>query len=86
MVQARYIFENTALYIRFYLKFYKPSLNTYIVYKLYNTDIRVRIEKRTYNYQKCTLGRSLISVWIHNLPSICVSSDELNVAGTEVYV
>ena len=59
MVQARHIFENTVIYIRLYLKFYKPSLNTYIVYKLYNTEIKVQIEGRAYYYQKYTLGRSL---------------------------
>ena len=46
MVQARYIIENTAIYIRLYLNFYKSSLNAYIVYKLYNTEIKVRIEER----------------------------------------
>ena len=46
MVQARHIFEDTTIYIRLYLEFYNPSLNTYIVYKLYNTEIKVRIEER----------------------------------------
>ena len=46
MVQARHIFENTTIYIRLYLEFYNPRLNTYIVYKLYNTEINVRIEER----------------------------------------
>ena len=59
MVQARHIFEDTTIYIRLYLEFYNPKLNTYIVYKLYNTEIRVRIEEMAYNYQKYTLGRSL---------------------------
>ena len=43
MVQARHIFEDTTLYIRLYLEFYNPRLNTYIVYKLYNTKIKDRI-------------------------------------------
>ena len=46
MVQARHIFEDTTLYIRLYLEFYNPRLNTYIVYKLYNTEIKVRIAER----------------------------------------
>jgi hypothetical protein len=52
MVQARHIFENTTIYIRLDLEFYKPSLNTYIAYKLYNTEKKVRIEERIYNYQR----------------------------------
>ena len=59
MVQARHIFKNTTLYIRLYLEFYKPCLNTYIVYKLYNTEIKVRREEMVYNYQKSTPRRSL---------------------------
>ena len=34
------------IYIRLYLKFYKPSLNKYIIYKLYNTEVRVQLEER----------------------------------------
>ena len=52
MVQARHIFENTTIYIRLDLEFYKHSLNTYIAYKLYNTENKVRIEERIYNYQR----------------------------------
>jgi len=51
MIQTRYTFENTTIYIRFDLEFYKPSLNTYITYKLYNTENKVRIEERIYNFQ-----------------------------------
>ena len=51
MVQARHIFENTTICIRLDLEFYKPSLNTYIAYKLYNTENKVRIEEMIYNYQ-----------------------------------
>ena len=59
MVQARHIFENTTMYIRLDFEFFEQSLSTYTVYKLYNTEIRVRVEERAYNYQKCNLGRSL---------------------------
>ena len=52
MVQTRHTFENTIIYIRLDLEFYKPSLNTYITYKLYNTENKVRIEERIYNYQR----------------------------------
>ena len=52
MVQTRHTFENTIIYIRLDLEFYKPSLNTYIAYKLYNTENKVRIEERIYNYQR----------------------------------
>jgi len=52
MVQARHIFENTTIYIRLDLEFYKPSLNTYIAYKFYNTENKVRIEEMIYNYQR----------------------------------
>ena len=51
MIQTRYTFENTTIYIRLDLEFYKLSLNTYITYKLYKTENKVRIEERTYNYQ-----------------------------------
>ena len=34
------------LYIEIDLKFYKPSLNKYIIHKLYNTEILVRLEER----------------------------------------
>ena len=44
MVQARHIFEDTTLYIRLYLEFYNLWLNTYIIYKLYITEIPVRTE------------------------------------------
>ena len=52
MVQTRHTFENTTIYIRLDLEFYKPSLNTYITYKLYNTENKVRIEERIYNYER----------------------------------
>ena len=59
MVQARHIFENTTMYIRLDFEFFEQSLSTYIVYKLYNTEIKVRIEEMVYNYQKSTPRRSL---------------------------
>ena len=34
------------IFIRLYLKFYKPSLNKYIIYKLCTTETRVQLEKR----------------------------------------
>ena len=52
MIQTRHTFENITIYIRLDLKFYKPSLNTYITYKFYNTENKVRIEERIYNYQR----------------------------------
>ena len=86
MVQARHIFENTTLYIRLYLKFYKPNLNTYIVYKLYNTEIKVRIEERVYNYQKRTPRRSLTMCLAPQPPIYYVPTDEINATGTEINV
>ena len=46
MVQSRHIFEDTTIYIRLYLEFYNLWLNTYIVYKLYKTEIKVPIAER----------------------------------------
>jgi hypothetical protein len=34
------------IYIELDLKFYKPSLNKYIIHKLFNTEILVRLEER----------------------------------------
>ena len=34
------------MYIRLDFEFFEQSLSTYIVYKLYNTEIKVRIEER----------------------------------------
>jgi len=44
MVQAQQILENTMIYTWLYHKFYKPSLNTYKIYKLYEAETKVRIE------------------------------------------
>ena len=52
MVQTRHTFENTTIYKRLDLEFYKPNLKTDITYKLYNTENKVRIEERIYNYQR----------------------------------
>ena len=86
MVQTRHTFKNTTIYIRLDLEFYKPSLNTYIVYKLYDTEIKVRIKERVYNYQKSNLERSLTKRLAPQPPPLCVPTDELDAAGTEVYV
>ena len=86
MVQARHIFEDTTIYIRLYLEFYNLWLNTYIVYKLYKTEIKVRIAERGLQLPHVYAEENPKSVWLHNLPSLCVPVDELNAAGTEVYV
>ena len=52
MVQTRHTFEITTIYVRLDLEFYKPSSNTYITYKLYKTENKVRIEEKIYNYQR----------------------------------
>ena len=41
------------------ISFTNQIFNTYIVYKPYNTETKVRVEKRAGNYHKCTLGSSL---------------------------
>ena len=46
MIQARHIIKNTAISTKLCHKFYKPSLNTYIIYKLYLTETKVRIEEK----------------------------------------
>src|SRR6185312_2098234 len=58
------------IYIRLYLKFYKPSLNKYIIYKLCITEIRVQLEERSYNYQKCALGGEILSKHLAPQPPI----------------
>ena len=54
MVQARYVYENTTIYTRLNRKFYKTKFETYIIYKLYITETKVRTEVKVYDYHTCT--------------------------------
>ena len=69
------------------LKFYKPSLNKYIIHKLCNAEILVHLEERAYNFPKVCLERDpQLNVWLHELPSLGIPTDELGAARAEVYV
>ena len=74
------------IYIGLHLKFYNPSLNNFIIYKLCITEIRVHPEERAYNYQKRALGDPYLIIWLHNFPTLSVPADELGAARAEVYV